>query len=929
MKKSLSEKNHPILLSVCLLVIALLCLSGTASAAGEETAAVDNGIPVVYLNIDESRGTIEDMITSPDHSVFCYGTFRADVPEGFHYSDFQNLACESVADLEMSIRGRGNSTWQRSAKKPFKIKLEKKADLFGLGANKHWVLVANAFDETLMKDRITAWLGDEMGFAFTPRGVPVDVVMTGQVFGTRYLGSYYLSENVRVDENRIAIEELKETDTDPGIITGGYLLQNALQVRDGSPDRFYTDRGVDWATHTPSFDTEEAAVAGSDPGDGEEAFAGSDPEDGEEAFSGSELGDGYKNPVQQEYIQRYIQDFEDVLFEEGTAYRDLMDVETASKYWLVNAVSLNTDAFATGSTYIYKDRDPGEGVSKLYWGPLWDFDFAWNHSIITSGFSYGHEWMKPLFYDRGEGGFVQELHKQWPVMRAALEELIQEGGVIDQYYEETKASAEQDHAVLHPDTEFNYRDEVDALKTWIGNRIQWMDENFDLLDDLVHKVTFLADGEVFAAVFMEDGGLIYGDAAHPEKDGYYFLGWTDETGSVIAPDAGVKIEKDLTLTAKYIPDSAVTHGRDIAFSRDNDVVKYNSHIYTYNIPYSVIPTDAIDKRVEWSSSNEEFATVDEDGVVKYHGTGQVTLTAKLKYGGSRTFTLTVTDGEVPFPTSIHPETDEIRMTVGDQSPCMIRTDPSPAGGVECPYESEDTGVVTVEEYGVLTAVGPGQTRVHIKAVPDGRPDDSAVPETSITVIVSDKETSDYKHCPSAPFKDVDTAQWYHESIDYAIAHGLMNGVSSDRFDPNGTMTRAMVVTILYRLEGEPMSQGENVFNDVKDGQWYADAVIWANTSGIVNGYGGGRFGPSNKITREQFATILYRYAQFKDVAVSPDENILDFDDALDVSDWAVEAVRWAVQVKLLQGSDNKLMPGASATRAQAAALIMRFAENLK
>nr|MCR4805280.1 CotH kinase family protein [Clostridia bacterium] len=820
MKRVLTAKNNFVLFFACIFILLILCISDAAYAVENNKTTVDNGIPVVYLNIDESRGTIEDMIKSPDHSIYCYGTFSVDVPEGFHYSDFEDLDCESVEDLEMSIRGRGNSTWQRSAKKPFKIKLDKKTDLFGLGANKHWVLVANAFDESLMKDRITAWLGDKMGFAFTPRGVPVDVVMTGKVFGTQYLGSYYLSENVRVDDNRLEIAELDEDDTEPQIITGGYLLQNSLQVRDGSPDIFYTSRGVDWATHTPSFDTETVN-------------ADSMLKDGEEAFAGSELEDGYKNNAQQEYIQNYIQEFEDILFEEGTAYRDLMDVETAAKYWLVNVVSLNSDAFATGSTYIYKDRDTAKGVSKLYWGPLWDFDYAWNHNIITTGFDVGHEWMKPLFYDRSEGGFVQELHKQWPIMKAALEELVADGGIIDRYYEETKASAEQNHAALHPDTEFSYYDAVDALKTWIKNRMIWVDDNFSLLDNMVHKVTFLVDGEVYRTAFIEDGGYINSNEAYPKKDGYYFLGWSDEDGKII--DDRLEVKKDLTIMAKYVSDSEVTHGRDIAFSKDNDVVKYNVHIYTYTIPYTVIPADATDKSVEWSSSNEDYATVDDEGVVIYHGTGEVTLTAHLKYGGTRDFTLKVTEGEVPVPESIRPEKDVINMTVGEQSPCTVTTSPTPSGNVDCVYESEDTSVVTVGDHGVLTAVGPGRTKVHIKAVPYGSSeDDEGLPETFVTVIVS------------ADFTDITPDAWYREAVDYAVTNGLMKGVGNNKFAPQGTATRAMITTILYRLEGEPAVSGANPFDDVTEGQWYCDAVIWANANGIITGYGNGELGPADE-----------------------------------------------------------------------------------
>ena len=107
-----------------------------------------------------------------DHKTKCYGTIKIDVPEGFHYSDFPDLTCESLSSMAMDIRGRGNSTWEAD-KKPYKIKLDKKTNVFGLGKNKHWVLVANTYDNTFIRDRITAWLGDQIDFGFTPRGVPV------------------------------------------------------------------------------------------------------------------------------------------------------------------------------------------------------------------------------------------------------------------------------------------------------------------------------------------------------------------------------------------------------------------------------------------------------------------------------------------------------------------------------------------------------------------------------------------------------------------------------------------------------------------------------------------------------------------------------------------------------------------------------------
>ena len=705
-----------------LLSVILLFTVFVKPVKAEEAETVDNGIPVVYINIDESQGTIARMYDSVDHNVYCYGTISISVPENFHYSDFADKVLKSVDGLQMSMRGSGNSTWSAyTEKKPFKIKLDKKADILGLGENKHWVLLANHFDSTLIKNRITAWLGDQMGFEFTPRGVPVDLVLSGDIYGTKYLGSYYLSENVRVDTNRLEIDELKEGDTDPDVITGGYLLQNGYQVDKNSPDRFFTSRNADWATHTPSFDTSDNVLLGAA------------EEETEEAFAGRDLGDGYVNKAQQEYIQNYIQMFEDVLFEQGTEYRKLMDLESAAKYWLLQTFTLNGDGYATGSTYMYKVRDSAEGVGKIYWGPLWDFDFGWDKQAKTTGIPYGHEWIKPMLYDTADGGFVEEIHKQWPVMKENLLKLIEDGGIIDQYYEETKVSAHRDHDIYHEDSDETFEWNIEHLKGWIRERLAWFDENLSMIDNMVHKVTYMVDGEVYDILFKAESETIDGSEPFPEKDGYVFIGWTDENGNII--NSTTEITEDRIITAKYLSDEEATHAADIALRKDNDMFRYNVHIFMYQIPYEIIPADAVDQKIEWTSSDEEYATVDSNGLVQYNGPGTVTLTARLKFGTTRQFTLTVIDGELPVPQAIIPEETEITLSPEEQKPIYISTDPTPTKINEYYYESGDESIVTVDEYGVLKAIGEGQTTVTIKTVSYGPDGEDIVLETTVTVTV--------------------------------------------------------------------------------------------------------------------------------------------------------------------------------------------------
>ncbi|MBR0087204.1 MAG: CotH kinase family protein [Lachnospiraceae bacterium] len=747
-------RKRSYLFSLVSLLFLMLFLIPSAFASSKEAEEVrpDNGIPVVYLNIDETQGTIEDMNSSPNHSVYCYGTVSIEVPEGFHYLDFPDNPCESLKDMAMSIRGRGNSTWKKSMKKPYKIKLDKKTDVFGLGKNKHWALLANVSDPSFIKDRITGWLGDEMGFEFSPRGVPVDLVMTGQEFGTRYLGSYYFTETVRVDTNRLEIDELIETDTDEPVITGGYLVQNAIQLREGSPDRFFTRRGVEWGTHTPSFDTEEENLLMN--GLGDDADSEQTPPLLEEDMILPELGDAYENPVQQQYIQNHIQKVEDVLFSPGTGYRELMDIESAAKYWWVNDFSMNTDGFATGSTYIYKKRDADGVTGKIFWGPLWDFDYAWGYQPYYEDFSPRHEWLNALFCDREAGGFLEEVKNQWPAFKEAIEKLIKDGGVIDQYYEETKASADQDFIMYH--TSGTYEEAINDVKTWIRNRLDWAEANLSQLDDLAHSVTFMADGEIYALTYKENNGynFIYGNEDHPEKEGFVFLGWKDEDGNLIKEKTVV--DRDMVLTAAYVDEREATRAEDITFRKTADITGYNRILPEYTIDYCVIPEDAMDKRVDWSSSDENLATVSENGVVTYTGSGEVTITAKLKNGASRTFTLVITREDLPVPESIVPEQEEIRLTVGSQAPVIFWTEPSPAVINSYDYYADDEAIVSVNEYGVLKALSAGETVVHVNTSTDGSGwGQYCKCETSVRVIVSEGTSPDDPSEPDEPDEPTD------------------------------------------------------------------------------------------------------------------------------------------------------------------------------
>ena len=175
------------------------------------------------------------------------------------------------------------------------------------------------------------------------------------------------------------------------------------------------------------------------------------------------------------------------------------------------------------------------------------------------------------------------------------------------------------------------------------------------------------------------------------------------------------------------------------------------------------------------------------------------------------------------------------------------------------------------------------------------------------------------------FRDVGPDRWSCEYIDYAVEHGYLKGVGDGYFDPEGTTTRAMVVTVLWRMEGEPDTTYRADFKDVPQNEWYALPVIWAKDSGVVLGVSANEFDPDGKITREQLATMLYRYSGGKGYGVTGRTDLDGFSDYKTISDWAGSPLSWAVNAGLVKGvTDKTVEPGSFATREQLATILMRY-----
>lgn len=183
-----------------------------------------------------------------------------------------------------------------------------------------------------------------------------------------------------------------------------------------------------------------------------------------------------------------------------------------------------------------------------------------------------------------------------------------------------------------------------------------------------------------------------------------------------------------------------------------------------------------------------------------------------------------------------------------------------------------------------------------------------------------------------PFNDVKTDDWFYEAVKYAYANGIFEGVAEDTFAPKNNVTRAMFVTVMYRLEKGAAQDAESVFDDVENGAWYKDAVLWGYKNGIVNGVSEKSFAPNKVITREEMAAMLYRFAKFKgyDVSVGEDTNILSYEDFDKIAEYAIGAIQYASGAGIMKGkSERTINPKDAATRAEAAAMIMRFIEKNK
>lgn len=451
----------------------------------------------------------------------------------------------------------------------------------------------------------------------------------------------------------------------------------------------------------------------------------------------------------------------------------------------------------------------------------------------------------------------------------------------------------------------------------------------DALADTIAEEIEMEDGvSVSVEVAMEINAQMSDDVVpeHKEK-----IEKEAKTQSENLTFLDISIDKTITTKQTGKPDSVKTDPVndteilleivipfDTADRRDFAVYRY------HELDDSVVQKLTVDK-----NSDGEYIKV-EDGVIKMY----------VRYFS--TYAIGFSEGDEPETPPVTPNIPCVPM---NPAYTVSLSQKIVGGKIESSIGYADYGTtvtITVTpnqgyELETLTVTDSDGNEISVKGIGNNK-FTFTMPDSKVNVTATFRKMEDGcakdVNCPIWPFNDAKTTAWYHDGVHYCIENGLMNGLPGNLFDPNGTTTRAQIVTILWRLDGSPVANYAMSFADVAADQWYTEAVRWAAVNGIVEGYSDTVFAPNDAITREQFAAILWRYCQYKgiDVSVGEETNILSYSDAFDVHSWAMDAMQWACGAGVIggiaDGSSMKLDPTGSATRAQVATMLWRFCEEI-
>lgn len=420
----------------------------------------------------------------------------------------------------------------------------------------------------------------------------------------------------------------------------------------------------------------------------------------------------------------------------------------------------------------------------------------------------------------------------------------------------------------------------------------------------VLQVTFKDGAEgnkLYAYGYANSGAPVANWPADPEApEGQAFAGWYSGNTKY---ESGATFTEDTTLTAKFETPYTVTVNGSYAAGTGA-----GSYLEGASVTVSAGARPGY-RFAGWTAEGVTLTNASAETVTFVMPASNVTLTALWDY------IVLPSDPTYP-PTMDEPENGAVTTSPSrPEEGNAVTITPKPDEG----FEVDE--ILVKDENGKEIKVTQNPDGTYTFTQPDG----------TVTITVTFR-CDGGELCPGHHLTDVSKDAWYHAAVDYAVEHGIMEGVSETEFSPNTEVTRAQAVRILYNLEGQPDVSDENLgypYEDVNAEEWYGNAVYWARLTGVATGYGDGTFQPGDNITRQEFAQMLYNYAKYKGYDLSAEGDLSQFPDSGSVADWAEAAMSWANGNELINGHDNGAIDaGGTAIRAHAASILMKFDQNL-
>lgn len=564
----------------------------SAKVSYKTTFHIENGLPVVYINTDDGRE-----VTSK--STYKGASMMIELSDGT--AEYTNLFTEDFAAIE--IRGRGNSTWGRS-KKPYKLKLSEKADLFGMGSSKHWILLANAYDGSQLRNMLSYDLSDALGL------VAVKNIHVNLVFNGEFVGLYQLTENIRAEKGRVPVTNWESVAEDAAEAIGKTEGLKTKQIENLAEEM---KKDLGWITsgkYKNYVIADYFDLSGCDTTGGyiieldeyyDEVSKFITPEDVPIMIKSPEYL--VTNDDMFGYIRDYIVDMEDALFSsdgynsDGCHYSDYLDVDSFVDYWIVNQAFKSVELLFK-SCFMYKDAG-----GKITFGPVWDMDWssgnhanlggvcadptAWNHNQSQDR-EYWYRAIYHLPY------FVVQLEDRWWEVRDKIQDMLDS---IDSTADYLSDAADDDYAIWGGIGGWKFSREVSELKTWLNKRVEWMDKQLVKRDPDIMWLGIEESGLYKMTVSDSTGYTVPADTVSDSNRAadLYYDGGGEITVTVEVSDSLTK-SLDVYVNGIKVKNAALSGGK-ATFTVDTTTMNYAKtgkrnviHVIGRNANNSLTPT---------------------------------------------------------------------------------------------------------------------------------------------------------------------------------------------------------------------------------------------------------------------------------------------------------------------------------------------------